>query len=88
MADVIATPTPSNGGEKIVRSIFKAIFPALLLGLVGMILFIFVASLFASIYSNSSGASMFIFANTDFMALLGFFIGFGGYLGLKFEEYI
>ena len=86
MAD--GTPTPvtgnGNGGEKIVRSTFKAIFPAIMLGLVGMILFIFIAGLFYKI----SPSSNFMFADTTFMALFGFFIGFGGYLGLKFEEYI
>jgi len=86
MAD--GTPTPvtgnGNGGEKIVRSTFKAIFPAIMLGLVGMLLFIFLAGLFAKIYNGSS----FIFADNTFMALFGFFLGFGGYLGLKFEEYI
>ncbi len=87
MAD--GTPTPvtgnGNGGEKIVRSTFKAIFPAIMLGLVGMLLFIFIAGLFLKIYGSPTS---FIFANTDFMALFGFFLGFGGYLGLKFEEYI
>ncbi len=85
MADGVPTQTNGNGGEKIVKSTFKAIFPAIMLGLVGMILFIFIAGLFSQIYGSGT---TFIFANNTFMALFGFFIGFGGYLGIKFEEYI
>jgi hypothetical protein len=90
MADVTPTPVADsgngdeNGGEKIVRSVFKAIFPALLLGLIGMILFLFVADLFSMINNDTT----FMFSNQTFMAIFGFFVGFGGYLGLKFEEYI
>jgi hypothetical protein len=83
----MGTPTspPSTSGAT--RKVLKAIFPALLLGLVGMILFTLVAALFASIYT-ASGATPSVFADTSFMAIFGFFVGFAGWIGITFEDLV
>lgn len=77
------------GQVKISRILIKAFFPALLLGLAGLIVFGLFGALFGMI--NSTVTSSYIpkfFASFGTMAFLGFVIGFGAYLGYKFEEVV
>ncbi|MEM3845757.1 MAG: hypothetical protein QXU98_08650 [Candidatus Parvarchaeota archaeon] len=75
---------------KISRVLIKAFFPALLFGVVGLIVFGLFGALFGMI-DASPGTIIAIpafFASFSTMGFLGFVLGFGGYLGYKFEEEI
>ncbi|MEM3859350.1 MAG: hypothetical protein QW478_08075 [Candidatus Micrarchaeaceae archaeon] len=81
---------------KISRVLIKAFFPALLFGVVGLLVFGLFGALFGMMDASiSSGASSSVtgpiplfFASFPTMGFLGFVLGFGGYLGYKFEEEI
>ena len=84
----MSIPTPPTfppTSATMTKTIIRAIFPALILGLVGLILFVMFAVLFAALYT-AAGATPSVFANQSFMSILGFFVGFGGWIGVKFEE--
>jgi len=65
------------------REILHAILPAMLYGLVGLMIFV----LFSAVYVSAGGTASF-FANSGNMATFGFFVGFLGRLAPVFEKYI
>ena len=72
-----------NNGNTSTREILHAIFPAMLFGIIGLMMFV----LFSAVYASAGGTSAF-FANAGDMATLGFFVGFAGRLAPVFEKYI
>ncbi|MEM3846006.1 MAG: hypothetical protein QXU98_09920 [Candidatus Parvarchaeota archaeon] len=77
---------------KISRVLIKAFFPALLFGLVGLLVFGLFGALFGMMNASVDGTATSpipgFFASFPTMGFLGFVLGFGGYLGYKFEEEI
>ncbi|MEM3859763.1 MAG: hypothetical protein QW478_10230 [Candidatus Micrarchaeaceae archaeon] len=73
---------------KISRVLIKAFFPALLFGLVGLLVFGLFGALFGMMNVGNAIPIPSFFASFPTMAFLGFVLGFGGYLGYKFEEEI
>lgn len=71
--------TPTSGVSS--RDLLHAIFPSLLFGLGGLLLFV----LFATVYANAGGTSPFL-SNTGDMATFGFFVGFAGRLAYVFDR--
>jgi len=72
-----------NNTNASTREILHAILPALFYGLIGLMVFV----LFASVYASAGGTSTF-FSNAGDMATFGFFVGFVGRLAPIFEKYI
>ena len=62
--------------------VLKSVFPAFVLGLIGLFLFTLLAGLFASVGGPA------VFSNDGFMATFGFFVGFGGRMAMEFESQI
>ncbi|MEM3313796.1 MAG: hypothetical protein QXT48_05455 [Thermoplasmatales archaeon] len=73
---------------KISRVLIKAFFPALLFGLVGLLVFGLFGALFGMMNAGYGQIIPSFFASFPTMGFLGFVLGFGGYLGYKFEEEI
>ncbi len=86
----LATPPTTSpiSPQGATRQVLKGFLPATLLGLVGLLVFELFSTLFASIYALTPGATPTIFSNGPFMAVLGFTVGFVGWLGIVFEELI
>ena len=65
------------------REILHAILPAMLFGLIGLMVFV----LFAAVYASAGGTSAF-FSSAGDMATFGFFVGFVGRLAPVLEKNI
>jgi len=65
------------------KEILHAIIPAMLFGLIGLMIFV----LFSAVYVSAGGTSAF-FSNSGNMATFGFFVGFLGRMAPVFEKYI
>ncbi|MEM4104698.1 MAG: hypothetical protein QXF80_06870 [Thermoplasmatales archaeon] len=85
MADGVQ-PAPTNSEISISKLLLGAFFPALLIGLVGMIAFGLFGALFGMINTSASVTIPSFFASFSTMGFFGFVIGFAGYIGYVLEK--